>query len=103
MARVVRLTEYDLTRLVRRVIKEQGNSSNWKSDLAELFILIRKKVDINEFCSGRKKVYPYMEEVKKAQILINTYESDEIQKAKTGKLIEDGKLGPQMRNFLCRG
>ena len=104
MAKIVRLTESDLTRLVRRVIQEQSTSSNYKDDLGNLFDLIRKKIDIEEFCLGKKKIYPYMEEVQKAQKLINTYLSGDVrERTNTGKLIEDGKLGPQMRNFLCRG
>jgi hypothetical protein len=104
MARIVRLTESDLTRLVRRVIMEQSTSSNYKDDLGNLFDLIRKKIDIEEFCLGKKRVYPYMVEVQKAQKLINIYLPDDVrQRTNTGKLIEDGKLGPQMRDFLCRG
>ena len=104
MARIVRLTESDLIRLVRRVIMEQSTSSNYKDDLGNLFDLIRKKIDIGEFCLGKKRVYPYMVEVQKAQKLINIYLPDDVrQRTNTGKLIEDGKLGPQMRDFLCRG
>ena len=101
MKKIIRLTESDLMRLVKRVISEQ----NEKPNFSELQVLSRKiKNKFPNFCIGNK-IMPYNEEVKKFQIefnsLVDKYRKTYLSKAKQVKV--DGVIGPEMRNKLCAG
>lgn len=76
-----------------------------KEQLSDVAIQYGKQVDIlikkytnTGLCdgSGMKKVFPYDEEVKKLQVLINKGEGKPIVK-------EDGMLGPLTKQYICSG
>ena len=100
MKKVIRLTESDLMRLVKRVISEQ----NEKPNFSELIVLSRKiNNKFPNFCNSNK-IMQYNEEVKKFQIEFNSI-VDKYGKTKyfsrAKKVNVDGVIGPEMRNKLC--
>jgi hypothetical protein len=110
MKKIIRLTESDLMNLVKRVIKEQGqtfpmdgkphpfgtgmpkNTNTKKTD--DYFDLMVNKY--GEFCGTKdwNKIYPYDENVKKYQIETNSQHGKKVVK-------EDGILGPDTKSWIC--
>ena len=112
MKKIIRLTESDLMRLVKRVIKEQEqkfpmdgkphkfgtgmptNTGPATKTTNDYFDLMVKKY--GEFCGTKdwNKVYPYDENVKKYQIETNRQHGKKVVK-------EDGILGPDTKSWIC--
>ena len=102
MKKIIRLTESDLMRLVKRVISEQNEKPNF-SEMQSLSRKIGEKFP--NFCMGHK-IMPYNEDVKKFQIEFNSI-VDKYGKTNdfygVKKIKVDGVIGPEMRNHLCVG
>ena len=96
MKKIVRLTESDLVRIVKRVINEQNESKE------QLEAKIKKTFGISSFCDVRNKTYPYNEDVKKLQEILKQRGEKAYPDYKTGEdLKTDGILGRNTLSVLC--
>jgi len=94
MSKIVRLTESDLMRLVKKVIKEQKNDENLMKEYELLLGKMNSKY--SQACKTNFKKstnFPFDPDIKKLQMLWN--------KLFRGDLKVDGIVGPQMKRFLC--
>lgn len=100
MKKVIRLTEGDLVRLVKKVLEEQSDSDTRRFNI--LIQNIEKRYP--NICKGyfdnrgvtqnRGKNLPFDPEVKELQMIYNKMYPKE-------KVIVDGIVGPQMRQMFC--
>ena len=92
MRKIVRLTESDLVRIVKRVINEQNTLKDYES----LLDIILKKYGGDDICNVQmgNKTFPYDENVKNFQIAIN-------KKYNSKKVREDGIFGSETRAYVC--
>ena len=96
MKKIVRLTESDLVRIVKRVINEQNESKE------QLEAKIKKTFGISSFCNVRNKTYPYNEDVKKLQEILKQQRYNASPEGKIGVYLKpDGILGPKTLGVLC--
>lgn len=116
MKKTIRLTESDLIRLVKKVIKEQmsDNEDDYSNPPKEVINnLISQKnnliskiyIRFPDICSTNK-IYPYDDNVKKAQALEN--QITKIMKnynpkgwSKATFMKEDGIIGPETKKTWC--
>jgi hypothetical protein len=103
MKKVIRLTEGDLVRLVKKVLEEQSDSDTRRYDLLMQNIKKRYPNMCSYIAAGgnRYKVdvkqgknFSFDPEVKEFQALYNKMSAKH-------KLIVDGIIGPQMREMFC--
>jgi hypothetical protein len=115
MKKVIRLTESDLIRLVKKVINEQMSDneddySNPPKEVGDLNLQIKNLVSkvFNRFpdVCRTNKIYPYDDNVKKAQVLQN--QITKIMKnynpkgwSKATFIKEDGIIGPETKKTWC--
>lgn len=95
--KVIRLTESDLIRLVKRVIKEQEESEQVLKER------IKKTFGINSFCNvSPSQKFPYNEDVKKLQLIyIGQNRKVYPDYVNSEKLVADGILGKKTLSLLC--
>ena len=106
MKKVIRLTESDLVRIVKKVLEEQRSDSDIRR-FSQLIENIKKKYP--NMCKGsyiplggnRSRIdvklgknLPFDPEVKELQLLNNKMYPD-------NKVTVDGIVGPQMRGIFC--
>lgn len=106
MKKVIRLTESDLVRIVKKVLEEQRSDSDIRR-FSQLIENIKKKYP--NMCKGsyiplggnRSRIdvklgknLPFDPEVKELQLLNNKMYPD-------NKVTVDGIVGPQMRGMFC--
>jgi len=93
MGKIIRLTESDLNRIVKRVINEQVSTQE-KQELTNLGLKLRTKYK-NKICGSNITQLPFDADVKRYQELNN----------KVGylgtKLKVDGIIGPVMKKEFC--
>jgi hypothetical protein len=91
MKKIIRLTESDLTRLVRRVIKEQQEQGAKPIDLASLKSqVVGKKVQLT--MTGTKPNSLYADDYgKKAGDIVTTFLIEDVTNSKDGTLVFTGK------------
>lgn len=94
MSKIVRLTETDLVRLVKKVIEEQKDDENLMNEYE--LLLGKMNTKYAQACKTNFKKstnFPFDPDIKKLQMLWN--------KLFKGNLMVDGIVGPQMKSFLC--
>jgi len=91
MKKIIRLTESDLTRLVRRVIKEQQEQGAKPIDLASLKSqVVGKKVQLT--MTGTKPISLYSDDYgKKAGDIVTTFLIEDVTDPKNGTLVFMGR------------
>lgn len=96
MKKVIRLTEGDLVRIVKKVLEEQGSDKDTLT-----YFKLRDKImsKYPDMCTGDKpkvgKNLPFDPEVKELQVLHNKGNQK-------NKMIVDGIIGPQMKKYFCQ-
>jgi hypothetical protein len=97
MKKTVRLTESDLIRLVKKVIKEQEESEQVLKER------IKKTFGINSFCNvNPSQKFPYNGDVKKLQLIfISQNRKVYPDYVNSEKLVADGILGKKTLSLLC--
>ncbi len=92
MKKVIRLTESDLVRIVKRAINEQASQKDYDS----AFDVVFNKYGEDDICNVKmgNKTFPYDEDVKNFQIAINKRHNSK-------KVSEDGIFGPETRAYIC--
>ncbi len=93
MGKIIRLTESDLTRLVKRVISEQSLTPE-QQEQSKLGLKLRTKYK-NKICGSSITKLPFDADVKRYQELSNKISYS------GARLKVDGIIGPEMKKEFC--